>query len=202
MIELYGGSFSRWVKCYWMLNELGLKFEPRSIDFRGRELESPKILSMNPFGKVPILKDDQITLFESTAILNYLGEKHPESGLVPTSGTIDRALYDQWMSFCITELEQPLWSIAKHAHLLPENKRVPALIPQAKEEFLATAKTFTQQFGSRKFMVANRFTAVDIALAWTLNVARQVRVLPFPDLNRYLDDLIARPAFPKHLYEH
>jgi glutathione S-transferase len=184
-----------------MLNELGLKFEPRTINFQEDELQSPKFLSMNPFGKVPVYKDDQITLFESTAILNYLGEKHPDSGLVPKSGTVDRALYDQWMSFCISELEQPLWRIAKHAHLLPENKRIPAVIPHAKEEFMDIAKIFCQQLGARKFMVANRFTAVDITLAWTLNIARQVDILPFGDLNRYLDELMARPAFPKHLYE-
>src|SRR5262245_40745760 len=155
MIELYGGGPSRWVKCYWMLKELGLEFQAHEVSFLKGEHRGPEMLAMNPFGKTPVLKDGNLVLFESTAILNYLGEKYPKAGLVPRSGTTERPYYDQWMSFCITELEQPLWRILKHTRLLPESSRSPEDVRLAKDEFAQTARVFDSQIGGQRFMVGN-----------------------------------------------
>ena len=138
MIELYGFGSSRWVKCYWMLKELNVPFKEHRLDLSAGELKKPEVLKLNPFGKAPFIKDSEMALFESLAILNYLGEKYPESKLVPNSGTHERALYDQWMSFCVTELEQPLWRMVRNLFIYPENRRIPQDIVKAKEDFTET----------------------------------------------------------------
>ena len=200
MMDLYGGGPSRWVKCYWMLKELGLEFRAHEVSFAKGEHRSPEMLAMNPFGKMPVLKDGNTVLFESTAILNYLGEKYPEAGLVPRSGTVERALYDQWMSFCTTELEQPLWRILKHTRLLPDKLRSADDVRLARDDFAQVAKVFDAQIGDRRFMVGNHFTAVDITIAWTLMWANYNDLMgPFPNGLRYAKEMISRPAYPSSL---
>jgi glutathione S-transferase len=185
-----------------MLRELGKEFTEHSLKLLQGEQRTPKMLALNPFGKTPILRDGEFTLFESNAILNYLGEKYPESGLVPRSGTSERALCDQWMSFCISEIEQPLWRIARHTFLLPENRRIPQDIKLAREEFAQLATVLDTQIGSRPFIVGGRFTAADITLAFTLGWARNVELLtPHKHCVRYLEQMTARAAFPAHLFQ-
>jgi glutathione S-transferase len=198
MIELYGFGPSRWVKPYWMLRELGLEFNEHQVSLA--DLRSPAMLAMNPFGKTPIMRDGDTVLFESTAILNYLGEKHAASGLLPKAGTRERALYDQWTSFCITELEQPLWRISKHTWILPETDRIPDDVKLARREFVQVTRALEAQIGDLEFIVGNRFTAADITMAWTLNWARHVHTIDeTPNCLRYTKAITSRPAFPSHL---
>ncbi|MGY3804453.1 glutathione S-transferase family protein [Pigmentibacter ruber] len=201
MLELYGIGSSRWVKCYWMLKEIGVDFKEYLTDPREAH-KDPDILEMNPFGKIPILKDGSFFLYESTAILNYLGEKFPESKLIPLSGSNDRAYYDQWMSFCLSELETPLWRILKHSIILPENKRIHADTEYAKEEFNSIVKILEKEIGDKQYLVGNHFTAVDISMAYTLGWAQFLGLLEdYGNCSRYRNSLIARPTFPVHLFK-
>jgi len=201
MLELYGGGKSRWIKCYWILKELNQDFKEYHFDILKGEHKSPQLLSISPFAKLPVLKDGQFVLFESNAILTYLGDKFPESGLVPKAGSQERGLYDQWLFYSVTELEQPLWRITKHLRLYPENLRLSQDIELAGMEFKQTMKTFDELLGQKDYLIDSRFTAADIAVAYTLKWAKMLSLLKeFPNCERYLDSLLARPAFPKHLY--
>lgn len=201
MLELYGGGKSRWVKCYWILKELNQEFKEYNFNILKGEHKTPQLLATSPFAKVPVLKDGDFVLFESNAILTYLGEKFPETGLVPKAGSLQRAQYDQWLFYSITELEQPLWRIAKHLFVYPENLRLPQDIELAGIEFKSTMKTFDQILGQKNYLIYSRFTAADIAMAYTLKWADMLALLnEFPNCIRYLNNLLARPAFPKHLY--
>lgn len=201
MLELYGGGPSRWLKCYWMLKEIGQEFKEHTIDFYKNEQKSPHILALNPFGKVPILKDGEKIVCESSAILNYLGDKFPESGLVPKSGTAERAHCDQWLFFSVTDLEQPLWRITKHSRLYPENLRIPEDIELATMEFKRVLKTLNELIGDKRFLVANQFSAADISMGYTLRWAQALRLLDgFANVERYAAELWARPHFPKNLF--
>jgi glutathione S-transferase len=184
-----------------MLKEIGVDFKEHVLNLREGEQKTPAMLKMNPFGKAPVLKDGSFTLFESMAIMNYLGDKHPDSGLVPKSGTAERALYDQWMSFCISDLEQPMWRITKHTFLFPEKMRIPQDVELAKEEFRRVAKVVDEQIGSKKFLVGNRFTAADITMTYTLGWASRFDLLAgLPNCQRYRAEHTSREAFPKHLF--
>lgn len=201
MLELYGGGPSRWFKCYWMLKELGQEFTEHKIDFSKSEQRSPHILALNPFGKLPILKDGEAIICESSAILNYLGDKFPESGLVPKSGTVERAHCDQWLFFSVTDFEQPLWRITKHRRLYPENLRLPQDIELATMEFKRVLKTLNEVIGNKHFLVANKFSAADISMGYTLRWAQAFRLLDgFENVERYAAELWGRPMFPSELF--
>src|SRR3546814_17045214 len=98
----------------------------------------PDFLRLNPAGKLPVLVDGDLVLTESAAIVLYLAEKYGAGGLMPADLT-ERAQAYRWTLFAVTELEQPLWRIARHTFVYPEDTRLPQDIALVREEFLALA---------------------------------------------------------------
>ena len=198
MIKLYGSGPSRWVRAYWTLNELGLAFEPIQVSIREGENRRPEFLALNPFGKLPVLVDDDLTLFESAAICTYLADKCPEQNLIPRAGTPERAKHEQWVSFAITELEQPLWRIHRHRMIYPEARRIPAEIEIAKEDFRAIARAFEPIVTD--YLVGDRFTVADIMATYSLKWSMGYGLLDdTPRLTAYVKKHLSRPAFPSNL---
>jgi glutathione S-transferase len=205
MIKLYGSGPARWVKCYWTLRELDVPFEPVSVSVLKGETRTPEFLARNPFGKLPVLEDDGFRLRESSAICTYLAEKHPEKGLLPKPGSRERALVNQWVSFGVADLEQPLWRSMKHRFLYPEKTRIPGEVEVAHADFKTLATTLEDQLRG-DYAVGDTFTLADITLAYTLKWSRIERIIgadllaPFPRLIEYVRVHTSRPAFPKELY--
>jgi glutathione S-transferase len=205
MIKLYGAGPSRWVKCYWTLRELEIPFEPVVVSVLKGETRTPEFLAKNPFGKLPVFEDGDVRLRESSAICTYLAEKHPEKGLLPKPDSLDRALVNQWMSFAVADLEQPLWRAMKHCFLYPEKMRIPADVELAHADFKALAAPLEHELRA-DYAVGNAFTLADLTLAYTLRWSRIERVIGadllagFPRLIEYTRRHTSRPAFPKELY--
>ena len=122
-MKLYGCTNSRSLRAAWALEEAGAPYDYAHVDLFKGEGRRPAFLDLNPAGKLPVLVDGDLNLTESVAIVTYIGERYPASKLVP-DGTPARADYLRWCSFVITELEQPVWTIARHRFILPKDKRV------------------------------------------------------------------------------
>ncbi len=198
MMKIFGFPNSRSARAVWALEEAGAAYEYIKVDLFKGEGRQPPYLDLNPGGKVPTLIDDDLVLTESAAICTYLGDKFPASSLVPSAGTPERARYEQWCFFVIGELEQPLWTMAKHRFALPEKRRVPMVIDTAIWEFSVAAKVLNTGLGDREFIVDGRFTAADILVAHTLGWARAFEVsLGHERLEAYADRLLSRPALAR-----
>jgi len=195
MITLYGYPKSRSIRAAWALEEAGETYEFVKVDLLKGEGRSPSFLSINPGGKVPAIVEDGFVLTESAAIVTYVGDRRPASQLTPPAGTPARAHYGQWCFFCIGELEQPLWTIAKHQSVLPQDWRVPAIIETAHKEFDAALNVLETGLADRPFILGETFTGADILIAHTLQWAQKVERLPADSpLLAYLKRCIARPA--------
>jgi glutathione S-transferase len=182
----------------WALEEAGAEYQHVKIDLFKGEGHAPAYLEINPSGKVPALIDGGFILTESAAIVTYIGDQYPESQLTPPVGTQKRGHYDQWCYFAVTELEQPLWTIAKHRFALPEEWRVPAVIDTAYKEFQVAAKVLETGLGDKLFILGEQFSAADILLALILGWARKVEALPESAiLSAYLERCLARPALQR-----
>src|SRR5215472_15777809 len=124
-MKLYGFGPTRSLRALWALKELDVDFEFVPVNLPAGEQKHPDFLRLNPAGKVPVLVDGDIVIPESAAIVLYLADKYKEKGLLPES-LKERAQVYRWVLFAVTELEQPLWRIAKHTAIFPEDKRLPA----------------------------------------------------------------------------
>lgn len=198
MIKVFGCPNTRSARAVWALEEAGVSYEYGKIDLFKGEGRKPPYIELNPGGKVPALQDDGFVLTESAAIVTYIGDQFPASGLVPAIGAPERGHYYQWCCFVIAELEQPLWTIAKHRFALPEKRRVPAVIETAAWEFGVAANVLNTGLGDREFIVGEHFTAADILIAHTLGWARAFELpLGHAALDAYANRLLARPALAR-----
>ena len=198
MYEVYGMPMTRATRVTWALEEIGAEYRYHLIDLMKGEGQSPDFLRLNPFGKVPVLVDGELTLTESAAICTYLGDRHPEAELVPPVGSAERGKYDQWCYFILSELEQPLWTIHKHRFVYPEEKKVPQMLDVAPWEFQRALTVLAQGLGQQEYLVGNAFTMVDIIAAHTLRWAKAVKQpIDVPELQNYDQRICARTALAK-----
>jgi glutathione S-transferase len=197
---LYGSGTSRWVKCLWAARELALDVETCEINFSKGDLLTEQFLALNPFAKAPALKDDDFTLFESQAIINYLAEKQPGKGFIPASGTRLRALYDQWCYFNVATLEPPLWQWFKNTYLYKDKNESAAIT--AHRELEKVLSTLDNLMENKTFLVGDSFTFADLCIVYTLLWAKKYHFLAkTPNLLEYVNQHIQREHFPHELYD-
>lgn len=194
MITLYGVPNTRSTRVAWTLEELGLDWQFHFVNLEKGEHKSPEYLAVNPCGKVPALNDDGLVLSESAAICHFLAEKYGDGKLMPAPATAESAQYHRLLSYVISELEQPLWTMGKHRFALPADKRIEAIFPTANWEFEKTAKQVSDWLGDNEFAVGEQFTVADILLCHTLIWAVHFgQILP-DNLEAYRKRISQRPA--------
>jgi glutathione S-transferase len=200
-MKLYEFAPTRSIRARWMLQELGVDFQAVSVDLTAGEHRRPEFLELNPAGKVPVLVDGDRVLNESVAIVLYLADKYPERGLMPADLRLRAEAY-RWMLFALTELEQPLWRIARHTALYPPQDRLPADAALARRDFLPMAAVLEQHLKDRTYVAGDRLTAADFVVAYTLDWADEAQLLgEFPALRAYLARMYARPHAPRRIGE-
>jgi glutathione S-transferase len=198
-MKLYEFPPTRSIRARWTLQELDVAFEAVTVNLLAGEHRSPAFLTINPAGKVPVLVDGEMTITESIAIVLYLAEKYPDRGLAPAAPDRRADLY-RWLLFTTTELEQPLWRMARHTRLYPEEKRLSGDVALARDEFAAMAQVLDQHMQGRAFVVGDTVTVGDFVLAYTLDWANLVNLLGgLPRLRDYMEWMYARPRAPMRI---
>lgn len=199
MIKLYGTPPTRALRAIWLLNELGLDYEMLPVGILDSENRQPDFVALNPAAKVPVLVDGSLVVTESAAIQLYLAEKYPQAGFIPES-VEDRAQMYRWIFFLMTEIEQPLWRIARHTFLYPYEKRLPQDIALARQECLEMVAVLDRHMQDRAFIVADQVSVADFNAAYTLDWANEEQMLEdAPRLKAYLTSMYARPKAPPRI---
>ena len=190
-ITLYEYGPSRSKQARWALLECEIEFKAvGGLNI----LHSEELKKVNPMGKVPAMLIDGKPLFEAAAICTYLADLVPEKGLIAPSGTMERALHMQWVSFALTEMEAYLWSNARNTFVLPKEQRDKALFGQNIEAFLHAAKVLDKVMADSDYLVNNRFSVTDILVGFTVGWGNGAGLLEeLPNLQRYLERLKERP---------
>lgn len=148
-----------------------------------------------------MLVDGDLVIPESAAIVLYLADKYPEKALLPVD-LAERAQVYRWVMFAVTELEQPLWRITRHTMLYPPEKRLPADIALARDDFTAMAAILDTDLEGRRFIVGDTLTIADCVTAYLIDWANELKLIDgFPQLRAYLERLYARPKAPQRIAE-
>lgn len=195
-MKVYGVLPTRVLRVFWLLNELGLEYEWIPTAPFSEETRSPAFRALSPTGKVPVLVDGDVVLTESSAIQLYLAEKYPAARLIPED-IAERAQMYRWIFFLVTEIEQPLWRIARNSVIYPEEKRLPADIATATQECKAMAAVLERHMQGREYLVGDRLSVADLNAAYTLDWAREADLLgDAPVLCAYVERMYARTQAP------
>lgn len=202
MIKLYGQAPTRVLRVHWLLNALGLEYEEVGVNFLDGEHQKADFLKLNPAAKVPVLVDGELVLTESSAIQLYLAEKFPQAGLIPQS-LADRGRMYQWIFFLVSEIEQPLWRIARNtSHLYPEHEHQPLDVKIATRECKAMLAVLEKHMEGRQYLVGDRISVADMNAAYTLDWAGEAKMLDdAPNLRAFLKRMYERPEAPVTIAE-
>lgn len=195
---LWGAGTPRTLRPHWMLHELGLEYEKRSIGPRTGETETAEFTRLNPRQKIPVLQDGTLTLAESAAIITYLAETYGGSrGLVPPLATPQRADYYQWCFFVMTELDaHTLYVIRKHTVLVDIYGEAPNAVRAAREGFEKQIRVADQRLaGGGPFILGEAFTGADILLTTCLTSADNYKLSLTDVLRNYMQGTTSRDAY-------
>ena len=194
MLKLYHAPWTRSIRVLWLLEELGLPYE-----LEKREFTPPRkpFSQDSPFGKIPVLDDDGVVIFESGAILEYILERYGEGRLAPPVGSPLRGPFLQWMHFAEGTAYPPLGTIIWHTRYARNQAESTAAVDDARMRAQATFDFLEEQLGDGPYILGETFCAADIMLAFTLGAARAMKVPLGPGLVRYWERLETRPAFRK-----
>ena len=194
MLTLFGTPRSRSLRVSWLLEELKLDWQYRFIDFGKGEQRQAEFLALSPEGKVPVFQDDTAVLTESAAICLYIAEKYGQGTWLPKADSAQSAHHWQWCSFIISELEQGLWTMAKHKFALPEAQRRADAIETGLWEFNKAAQTAAIWLNEHTYTCGDSPLVADILLAHTLNWAVKSGCDLPDNLERFRKMMSSRPA--------
>ena len=187
-ITLYHSPASRAFTAYWMLEELGVPFEVKTVDIRKGEQKHPDYLKLNPAGKVPTLTDGAVVVSENPAIAIYLADRYGYGGLAPRIDDPDRGAYLKWMVFA-TAVVDPVASLHEAKIDLPGSGF-------SFGTFDDMVSVLRVALSGRKYLLGDRFSGADVVLGGAISFLMHRKVLPEdPPLLDYYARLTAREAY-------
>lgn len=190
MLTVVGTAPSRTFRVFWALEELGLPYARES-----EHAQSDAVFALNPLGQIPILKDGDTVLTDSLAILHYLADRN--GGLTFPPGSVERAHMDARINFLLTEMEAPIWLMARHGFVLPKDRRVPGLRPMCEADFAYGEGKFARLLGDAEFFAGDDLTLADIIAGQIASWARGAKITLQPTTAAYLARMESRPAWQR-----
>ena len=179
------------IRVVWALEEVGAEYE--LVTLTPEEARGEEHLGRHPLGRVPVLEDERGPLFESTALAFHIAELYPESGLLPPTGSHERAVVQGWSSFAMTELEAP----AIESRRLREDYPLAAAKAAARCQDSVDVLERTLS-GTPPHLAGSGFSVADIVTGGVLGVAVRVGAIePSPTITAYMESLAARPAWQR-----
>ena len=173
MITIYGSPQSSAGRCFWCLEEAGVEYTAKSIDFRKGEHKSAEFMKVNPNGKVPALTDGDFTIWESLAINNYIAEAYKPELLGST--VQERALVSQWSIWSVADLQAPMIQAFIQLVFVPEPRRDQSIIDGAFEKLPTLLSTLENSLADKNFLVADRFTLADLNAAFVVSICDEIK---------------------------
>ena len=177
-----------------VLAEKNLPYEIVPVDLRAQEQKTPDYLKLNPYGKVPVLTDDDTVLYESCIINEYLEEKYPNPPLLPKEPgkkAKARILVDYGMA----QFDSPYQKLRMELMKDPKEQNQ-QVIDNAKNELKKLLQRFESELGDQQYLTGD-FSLVDADLLPRFTRLEGFGVLPDPSLPRfgkYLERMKARPS--------
>lgn len=174
-----------------VLREAGLNFDLEQVDLAAKKLKKTEAdyLPINPKGQVPVLElDNGKRLTEGPAIVQYLADQKPGSGLAPAAGTFERYQLQEWLNFITSEIHKGF---------------SPLFRPNTPDEYKTIAKAnlagryamLDKHFATNKYLMGDQFTVADAYLftVTNWNNFQKVDLGQWPNVKAYFDRVAARP---------
>jgi glutathione S-transferase len=197
-LTLYHCPETRSMRSLWLLNELGAEFELVDMPFDHKFLRDKKYLAVHPLGRIPTLADDDLVLFESGAICEYLCEKFA-SPLDRPRGHPERPHWLQWIHFAETMLVHGQ-NLVQQWIFVSEAERSPVVINLESRRIGKCLDMLERILAAQEYILPSGFSGADTSLGFSVYfVTAFVTFDGHPHVQAYLDRIMARPTFRKSM---
>ena len=193
MIKFYYSGAPNPMKVALFLEEAGLAYEPIPVDTRKGDQHKPEFLAVNPNAKVPAIVDDGVAVFDSHAILLYLGAKH---GQFVATAPAESAAMLSWLQFIATGLSPFSGQAVHFLHHAPE------ALPYARTRYLKEVerhyRILDERLAKSPYLAGASYTIADMALwGWASfagYILGEAGLTAYPNVKRLVEEISARPA--------
>ena len=198
MLKLHFCSNSRAQRVLWLLEELNLKYNLNKIKFHPSELKSDEHRQRHPLGRVPVLEDGEISIFESGAIVEYIITKHSDGKLKPNIDDKNYPAYLQWFHYCEGMVMPPMNTIVVQTIILSEERRNEEVLRQAKNLLSKALVPVNHLLENNKYLIGN-LSGVDFMLGHSLYMSNKLGCVneDMKNISRYLSLIAESIAFQK-----
>lgn len=193
-IVIYGGRMGSSFRPHWMLAELGLEYETKTLDMRAGEHKQAAYLAINPAGQIPAMVYDGFALSESAAIVHYLAEKHDATFLGATPE--ERASAVRWEFFTLLNIDKNFAMLASKTWGMPAAPEAEAAAIAALGRFLPIVEA---RLAKSQYLAGESFTVADIVARSSFNYAEMAEfdLAAYPSILAWMASCAARPAYVK-----
>jgi len=183
------------LRARWALEEAGLDYRVRLLA-QQRPLE---YLKEHPFDQVPCFNDGTVRIFESGAIIQYIGEK--SEALLPRDPQ-GRYRAIQWTYAALNSVEPAIFNVLAIDIFYPDQEWAKLRRPSAVDFAKLKLKRVSDWLGDKQWLEGDRFTIGDLMMITTLRFLRHTDlVAQFPNLDAFVKRAEARPAFQRALQD-
>lgn len=188
------------MKVLWCCDELGLPFERIDVGGKFGFENVPDYLQLNPNGRVPTIRDGDLTLWESNVIVRYLCEKHGRGTLWPAEPA-RRWEAEKWMDWQQAHVGANMMVLLRQLVRTPPEERDMVAVENARQTAAEAWKVADGNLAGRNFVTGDDFTMGDIPLGCMLYRwnAFDIERPPLPNLEAYYERLKTRPPFAEHV---
>ncbi len=197
-MKLYFAPNSRAVKIAWLLEELELSYEIEKYSVGDKALRTPEYYKLHPMGRVPVLEDETVKIYESGAIVQYLLARHGKGRFQPKIEEPDFPEYLQWLHYAEGSIMQQINSIVVETILLPPEKKNEVNVARAFKLLKIALMNVDSRLKDRDYL-AGEFSGADIMTGHSCYAAKRLNfdLSEMNSLSKYIDKLLSRKAFKK-----
>lgn len=198
MLKLHFAPNSRAGRIVWLLEELDLPYELNRMDFHPKDLKSDAHRARHPLGRVPVLDDGDVSIFESGAIVEYVLERHKNGGLKPDTDAATYPDYLKWFHYCEGMVMPPINIVVVNTLLLPPDRQDQNALAQAKRLLSKALAPVDAALEGKDYLIGD-FSAADIMLGHACFMSNRIGCVSdeMSNLKAYIARIEARPAFQK-----
>jgi glutathione S-transferase len=183
------------LRARWALEEAGLPYRTRLLE-QGDQ-DQPEYRALQPFGQVPMLEENGLVLFETGAIVLYIGER--SEVLLPKDAAA-RARATQWLIAALNSIEPFVINVALIDLFYANEEWAKLRRPGAVEFVQRRLGALSRSLGDKPYLDGERFTAGDLMMTTVLRILDHTDLVSGdPRLAGYVERCTARPAFKRAL---
>jgi len=171
MITVFGEG--RGFRVVWLLEEMGLAYKLRPVDLLAGVEHDAEFLAINPAGFIPAIRDGEVTMVESVAIMEYLMARYGPTPLAPNPPDPAFPAYLQFLHLGEAGLAASIYFVVVSRNLAPEAERQNWGAQKALEVFKSRLGLVTRQLARSPYVAGDAFTAADISVTYALEFAQR-----------------------------